>query len=91
MLGESTRIWRKKPVTNIMIFSSIIILALYSLTRLGIDMMPEIEPPAISVISTYSGASPEDVEIKVTEPLENQLASTPGLEKSPRVHLRVFP
>ncbi len=71
----------KRPVTNIMIFSAIIILALYSLTRLGIDMMPEIEPPAISVISSYPGASPEDVEIKVSEPLENQLATTPGIEK----------
>jgi len=71
----------KKPVTNIMIFSSIIILAFYSLTKLGIDMMPEIEPPAITVIATYPGASSEDVEVKVTEPLENQLATTPGLEK----------
>lgn len=71
----------KRPVTNIMIFSAIIILALYSLTRLGIDSMPEIEPPSISVISVYEGASPEDVEIKVSEPLENQLATTPGLEK----------
>ncbi|MDD5085509.1 MAG: efflux RND transporter permease subunit, partial [Candidatus Omnitrophica bacterium] len=71
----------KKPITNLMIFSSIIILALYSLTRLGIDMMPEIEPPSISVISSYPGASPEDVETKVTEPLENQLATTPGIEK----------
>jgi hydrophobe/amphiphile efflux-1 (HAE1) family protein len=71
----------KKPVTNLMIFSAIIILALYSLVRIGIDSMPKIEPPVISVISSYPGASPEDVEVKVTEPLENQLATTPGLEK----------
>jgi len=71
----------KRPVTNLMIFSAIIILALYSLSRLGIDIMPEIEPPAISVISAYPGANPEDVEVKVTEPLENQLATTPGIEK----------
>lgn len=71
----------KRPITNLMIFSAIIILALYSLTRLGIDMMPEIEPPAISVISSYHGASPEDVETKVSEPLENQLSTTPGVEK----------
>ncbi|HQP12062.1 MAG: efflux RND transporter permease subunit [Candidatus Omnitrophica bacterium] len=71
----------KRPVTNLMIFSSIIVLALYSLTRLGIDNMPKIEPPVISVICSYPGASPEDVEAKVTEPLENQLATTPGLEK----------
>ncbi|MDD5505985.1 MAG: efflux RND transporter permease subunit [Candidatus Omnitrophica bacterium] len=71
----------KRPVTNLMIFLGIIIVALYSLSKLGIDLMPEIEPPIISVITTYSGASPEDVEIRVSEPLENQLATTPGLEK----------
>ncbi|MCM8761622.1 MAG: efflux RND transporter permease subunit, partial [Candidatus Omnitrophica bacterium] len=71
----------KRPVTNLMIFSAIIIIALYSLSRLGIDMMPEIEPPAITVIANYPGASAEDVEVRVTEPLENQLATTPGLDK----------
>ncbi len=71
----------KKPVTNLMIFSSIIIIAFYGLSKLGVDMMPEIEPPSITVVSSYPGASPDDVEIKVTEPLENQLATTPGLEK----------
>lgn len=71
----------RRPVTNLMIFSSIIIVAFYSLTRLGIDMMPEIEPPVITVIASYPGASSEDVEIKVTEPLENQLSTTPGIEK----------
>jgi len=71
----------KRPVTNLMIFLSIIVLAGYSLSRLGIDSMPKIEPPVITVISSYPGASPEDVEVKVTEPLENQLATTPGLEK----------
>ncbi|MBI4981650.1 MAG: efflux RND transporter permease subunit [Candidatus Omnitrophica bacterium] len=71
----------KKPVTNLMIFSAMLILAFYSLTRIGIDMMPEIEPPILTVIAGYPGASPEDVEIRVTEELENQLATTPGLEK----------
>ncbi len=71
----------KKPVTNLMIFSSIIILAMYSLSSIGIDSMPKIEPPVVTVVSGYPGASPEDVESKVTEPLENQLATTPGLEK----------
>ena len=71
----------KRPVTNLMIFSAIIVIAMYSFTRIGIDSMPKIEPPVITVISAYPGASPEDVEIKVTEPLENQLATTPGLEK----------
>lgn len=71
----------KRPVTNLMIFSAILIVAFYSLNNLGIDMMPEIEPPIITVVAAYPGANAEDVEIRVTEPLENQLATTPGLEK----------
>ncbi|MEK6728294.1 MAG: efflux RND transporter permease subunit [Candidatus Omnitrophota bacterium] len=71
----------KRPVTNLMIFLGIIILSVYSLSRIGIDSFPKIEPPSITVISNYSGANPSDVEIKVTEPLENQLATLPGLEK----------
>ncbi|MDD3089196.1 MAG: efflux RND transporter permease subunit, partial [Candidatus Omnitrophica bacterium] len=71
----------RKPITNLMIFSAIVVLSMYSLTRLGIDQMPEIEPPAITVVTVYPGASPEDVETKVTEVLENQLATTPGVEK----------
>ncbi|MBN1869361.1 MAG: efflux RND transporter permease subunit [Candidatus Omnitrophica bacterium] len=71
----------KRPITNLMIFCSILIIAGYCLTRIGIDSFPKIEPPVITVISAYPGASPEDVEVKVTEPLENQLATTPGIEK----------
>ena len=71
----------RKPVTNLMIFSVIIVISLYSLMNLGVDMMPEIEPPAITVLSIYPGANPEDVETKVTEQLENRLATTPGLDK----------
>ena len=71
----------KKPITNLMIFCAVLVLAFYSLTQLGMDLFPEIEPPSISVITTYPGSSPEDVEIKVTEELENQLATTPGIEK----------
>lgn len=70
-----------RPVTNLMIFCGVLILAAYSLTRIGIDNLPTIEPPVVSVISVYPGASPEDVETRVTEPLEDQLSTTPGLEK----------
>ena len=71
----------KRPVTNLMIFLGVIIISLYGLSQLGVDLMPEIEAPGISVITVYPGASPEEVETKVVEPLENQLGTTPGLDK----------
>ncbi len=71
----------KRPITNIMIFFAIIIIALYSVSKIGVDLFPEIESPVISVIATYPGASPQDVETNVIEPLENQLGTTPELDK----------
>jgi CzcA family heavy metal efflux pump len=71
----------KRPVTNLMIFTGLIIISIYGLYKLGVDLMPEVEPPMITVVASYPGASPEDVETNVVEPLENQLATTPGLDK----------
>ena len=57
-----------------MIFLAILVLGLVSLSKLPIDLMPEIEPPVISVITVYEGHSAEDVETKVTEIIENDLS-----------------
>src|SRR3990167_6611017 len=69
------------PVTNIMIFLAILVLGVVSLSKLPIDLMPEIEPPVISVITVYEGASAEDVETKVTEIIENDLSIISNLDK----------
>lgn len=70
-----------RPVTVTMIFIGIIILGAVSLSRLGLDMMPELEMPAIGVFTSYSGAGPEEVEKRITEKLEERLATVPNLDK----------
>ena len=71
----------KYPVTNLMIFFAVLVWGMVSLQRLPIDLLPEIEPPAISVITVYEGAPAEDVESKVTEVIENNLATVSNLDK----------
>src|SRR3990167_7762116 len=71
----------KFPVTNLMLFSAVLVLGLVALSKLPIDLMPEIERPVISVITVYEGASAEDVETKVTEVIENNLATVSNLDK----------
>ncbi|MBN1405866.1 MAG: efflux RND transporter permease subunit, partial [Candidatus Omnitrophica bacterium] len=71
----------KFPVTNFMIFFAILIVGLFSLSKLPVDLMPEIEPAAISVVTVYEGAGAEDVESKVTEIVENNLATVSNLDK----------
>ncbi|MFH1226393.1 MAG: efflux RND transporter permease subunit [Planctomycetota bacterium] len=64
----------KQPVTNLMIFLGIIVLGFISLMFLPIDLMPQMELPAITIVTTYSGAAAEDVETSVTKPIENDLS-----------------
>lgn len=70
----------KRPITTIMIFVGVALLGIVALFRLPVDMLPEIEPPAISTLTVYPGAAAEDVEEKVTRVIENQLSIVDNLD-----------
>lgn len=70
-----------KPVTTVLIFVAVIILGLYSLVLLPVDQYPEIEPPYISVMTSYPGANASEVETNVSRLLENTLNSVDGLKE----------
>ncbi len=69
------------PVTTTMVFVAVVILGIVSLTRLGLDLMPDIEIPSIAVLTTYQGAGPQEVESKITKALEDRLATVKNLDK----------
>lgn len=70
-----------RPVTAVMVFFAILILGFISYKMLPIDMLPEIESPSVSVMTTWSGASPEDMETKVTRLIESVLGSVTDLDE----------
>jgi HAE1 family hydrophobic/amphiphilic exporter-1 len=70
-----------RPVTTVMIFVAAIVLGLMSLSLLGIDLMPDIEIPAVSVLTAYEGAGPEEIETLITEPLEDALSTISGVDE----------
>ncbi len=70
-----------KPITTMMIFAAIIVMGFYSLTRIPVDLYPEINPPFISVITTYPGANATDIESIVTRPLEDALNAVDNLRE----------
>jgi HAE1 family hydrophobic/amphiphilic exporter-1 len=70
-----------RPTTIFIIFALLIGLGVFSLVNLPIDLTPEINPPYLFVITTYSGAGPEEVERSVTRPMEAALSGVSGLEK----------
>ncbi|MCL2068197.1 MAG: efflux RND transporter permease subunit [Treponema sp.] len=70
-----------RPTTFIIIFALLIGLGFFALVNLPIDLYPEINPPIMAVFTSYSGASPEEVERSITRPLEAILSGVSGLEK----------
>ena len=70
-----------KPVTTALIFVAVIVIGLYSLSKLPIDQFPEMEPPYITVMTTYAGASASEIETNVTKIIENSLTSVDGLKE----------
>ena len=70
-----------KPVTTALIFIAVIVIGLFSATRLPIDQFPEMDPPYITVMTTYAGASASEIETNVTKIIENSLTSVDGLKE----------
>jgi HAE1 family hydrophobic/amphiphilic exporter-1 len=70
-----------RPVTTAMIFIIMVVLGLVSLSKLGLDLMPELEIPAVSVLTAYEGAGPEEIETLITEPMEDTLSTISGVDE----------
>lgn len=70
-----------RPVLTVMATFLIIILGGVSLRRLPIDLMPDISMPRISISTSYSNASPEEVEELITRPIEAAVSAVPGVDQ----------
>jgi len=70
----------KKPVMTSLVFVGIVILGLFSLNKLPVDLLPNIETNTIMVLTTYQGASAADIETNITRPLENSLNTVSNLK-----------
>ena len=71
----------KRPVTTIMLFVAVVVLGGYALRQLPIDFYPELEFPAISVMTMYDGASASDIETNVTDLIESNLNTVSDLKE----------
>ena len=71
----------KRPIFTTMVTLILVILGTVSLSRLQIDMLPNIELPTLSIRTEYEGASPEVMEKLVTQIVEEIVATVPGVEE----------
>ena len=71
----------KNPVGTSLVSIGLVLIGLMFYQQLPVDLFPEIELNMVSVMTSYPGAGPDDIESNVTRPLENVLNSTENLEE----------
>ena len=70
-----------KPVTTALIFVAFAIFGLYSLSKTSISQFPDFDSNTIMVMSSYQGASAQDIETNLTKVLENSLNGVANLKE----------
>ena len=63
-----------KRVTVTMLISIVLVLGGISFSRLGLDLLPELDYPVVSVLTQYAGVSSEDIENLITRPIEEAVS-----------------
>lgn len=71
----------KRPVFTFVTMALVIILGIVSLIKIPVTLIPNLNPPIGVIVTNYPGASPTEVNEKVTKPLEESLATLPGIKK----------
>ena len=76
-------IYRKSvnnPVTTALVFIALAIFGVFSLINISLDRFPKFDANVVMVMSSYPGASAEDIETNLTKVLENSLNGVSDLK-----------
>ncbi len=69
-----------RRITITMMVLIITLFGVVAFENLGLDMLPELEFPYVSIITTYEGAGPEEIETMITKPMEESLSMVEGIK-----------
>ena len=76
-----TRVSINHPVFATMVMVALTVLGLFSYAKLGVEAMPDVRPPLVSIQVRYPGASPEQVENDIAKPIENAVNTVAGVKR----------
>ena len=70
----------RRPTTIIVIYTLLTVLALVVFPNLSVELFPEMDLPMVVIYSSYTGASPETMEERVTKNLESAVSNVGGIK-----------
>lgn len=70
----------KRSVTTAMIILMVLLIGSVALSRLSLDLFPDITFPGAAIITTYEGVGSEEIENLITKQIESSVATVEGVE-----------
>ena len=70
----------KRPVTAIVAIISLVVFAVVSLSSMTLKLMPDMDIPILAIVTVYPGASPEEIDDLITDPISDSCESISGVK-----------
>jgi hydrophobe/amphiphile efflux-1 (HAE1) family protein len=64
-----------------MIMAGTVLFGILAVTRIGVSQFPDVDNPTVTVSVTWTGASPEDVETGIINPVEDAISQVTGVQE----------
>jgi hydrophobic/amphiphilic exporter-1 (mainly G- bacteria), HAE1 family len=74
------RTFIRRPIFTSMLLLAVVVFGLFAYPKIGVDQMPDVDFPIVTITTVLPGADPETVEKNVSKPLEEALNTLSGLE-----------
>ena len=71
----------QNPIATALMVIFMALAGIYSAMHMPVDLFPNLDIPVVNIITHYTGASPEDMELLVSRPIENAMRSIPGVKR----------
>ncbi|HNU75707.1 MAG TPA: efflux RND transporter permease subunit, partial [Deltaproteobacteria bacterium] len=71
----------RRRIAITMLILIITLFGLVSYSGLGLDLLPDLEFPFVSVVTTYEGVGSEEIETLITKPIEEAVSTVEGIKE----------
>ncbi|MDZ7261249.1 MAG: efflux RND transporter permease subunit [candidate division KSB1 bacterium] len=71
-----------RPVAVAMFYLGVVLIGVISLSRLSVDLLPDLSYPKLTIWTSYQDVGPLEVEELVTKPIEEAVGTVPGIRKT---------
>ena len=71
----------RRPVFASVLILSLVVVGVFAFTQLGVDRLPNVDIPTITVTTRINGAAPEQIESEITDKIEEAVNTISGIDQ----------